>query len=115
MTLKTLAKPICLIGPLQRLAGITLKPLVIVNGNYTECSVTTIGLEPTPIVSECAPDSFPSVQAHFDIIKSAFEERAFSIYVDYHEELGHPIYIGIDQSLQIADEEFSLNVEITLL
>ena len=52
-----------------------------------------------------------TIDAMFDTVQSAIDQKAFSISVLYHPSLGFPESIHIDYELQIQDEELSWKLE----
>ena len=55
-----------------------------------------------------------TVEQAFELVQNAWVDAA-SVIVTYDADVGYPTYIYIDQSLQIADEEYSLSFQELIL
>lgn len=83
------------------------------NGTVTSVTYTSSG-------QTAEPDRFGDVDTInelFDVIRDAYEgrntfnEKAETVNVTYHPELGYPLTIYIDVSTMIADEEQGYTIE----
>ena len=64
-------------------------------------------------VAETAPESFEAyntVEKLFGLLEAAYQSHADTVTVQYEAVRGLPTSLFIDQSLQIADEEYGLSV-----
>jgi hypothetical protein len=55
-------------------------------------------------------DYYLTIDALFERIKQAFDERAWRIEVSYDAQMHYPTSIFIDQERNVADEEFDLQI-----
>lgn len=56
------------------------------------------------------PSSFPTIEDLFDEVEDAIRRDAFSLDVQYDDDLGYPIEVTIDFDEQAQDEEMAFRV-----
>jgi hypothetical protein len=72
--------------------------------------ISAINLETNQPVATETLQGLTTIEGVFDTIEDAYNENAAVISVTYDPTSSFPASVGIDYSLQIADEEFSLQI-----
>lgn len=88
-------------GDALRVARILVSEGQVVSGVWVESG------EP---ITDYPFGELPTVEDLFAEIQDAIDRDAYSLEVEYHEQRGFPIYVAIDYSPNIADEEMAFEV-----
>jgi hypothetical protein len=80
--------------------------ITVVSGEITE----VFNLETEQAVPAEVRSSLKTIEGVFDMIEDAYNEDAASIHVTYDPAQHFPASVSIDYDLQVADEEFSLQI-----
>lgn len=72
--------------------------------------LSAVSVETSLPVSSDTLQTLATIDGVFETIEDAYIKGAASVHVTYDPALGFPASLGIDYSLDIADDEFSLQI-----
>ncbi len=72
--------------------------------------IQAVNVETEQAVSADTLSSLETIEGVFDMVEDAYNEDAASIHVSYDPTQHFPTTVSIDYDLNIADEEFSLQI-----
>jgi hypothetical protein len=72
--------------------------------------LSALSVETEQPVSSDTLSTLKTIDGVFDMIEDAYARGAASVHVTYDPAMSFPASVGIDYSLSIADDEFSLQI-----